>query len=75
MYLDKAKHPPICPSNLPSARKNYHKCTYMYTPLDFAIGRLKVLYLHIHAQGLFQDFAQEGANALWQISRGGKSKS
>ena len=26
-------------------------------------------------QGLFQDFAQEGANVLWQISRGGKSKS
>ena len=28
-----------------------------------------------HVQGLFQDFAQEGANALWQILRGGKSKS
>ena len=28
-----------------------------------------------YVQGLFQDFAQEGANALCQISRGGKSKS
>ena len=26
-------------------------------------------------QVFFQDFTQEGANALWQISRGGKSKS
>ena len=27
----------------------------------------------VHAwQGLFQDFAQEGAKALWQISRGGE---
>ena len=28
-------------------------------------------HYHLIYQGLFQDFAQEGANTLWQISRGG----
>ena len=26
---------------------------------------------HCRCQGLFLDFAQEGTNALWQISKGG----
>ena len=29
------------------------------------------IYMYKYVQGLFQDFTQEGANALWQISRGG----
>ena len=36
---------------------------------------LRAYLTDVHSnQGLFQDFAQEGANVLWQISRGGKSK-
>ena len=35
---------------------------------------LKSIIKNYTLQGLFQDFTQAGANALWQISRGVKSK-